>query len=96
MGKVIRIDHPLVQHKLSMLRDKNTDTKSFRELVGELAMLMAYEVTRDFPLKEVEIETPICKCKSRVLAGKRTRYGRWLYESASQCQNWAYRPLSGS
>ena len=62
MGKVIRIDHPLVQHKLSMLRDKNTDTKSFRELVGELAMLLAYEVTRDLPLKEVEIETPICKC----------------------------------
>jgi uracil phosphoribosyltransferase len=71
MGKVIRIDHPLVQHKLSMLRDKNTDTKSFRELVGELAMLMAYEVTRDFPLKEVEIETPICKAQFNVLANKK-------------------------
>ena len=71
MGKVIKIDHPLVQHKLSMLRDKNTDTKSFRELVGELAMLMAYEVTRDLPVKETVIETPICATTCNVLANKK-------------------------
>ena len=59
--KVTVIDHPLVQHKLSRLRDKNTNNNEFRELVGELAMLMCYEVTRDLPLVDAEIETPICK-----------------------------------
>lgn len=68
MSKVTVINHPLVQHKLSMLRDKETGSKSFRELVSELAMLMAYEVTRDLQMKEVEIETPICKAKFQVLA----------------------------
>lgn len=69
--KVFIFDHPLIQHKISLLRDKNTSTKEFRELVGELAMLMAYEVTRDLPLKEVEIETPIAIAKTKVLAGKK-------------------------
>ena len=59
MSKVTVIDHPLVQHKLALLRDKETGTKAFRELVGELAMLMGYEVTRDLPLQDVEVETPI-------------------------------------
>ena len=68
MSKVITIDHPLVQHKLAMLRDKETGSKAFRELVSELAMLMAYEVTRDLELKEVEIETPVMKAKVNVLA----------------------------
>lgn len=68
MSKVTTIDHPLVQHKLTMLRKKDTGSKEFRELVNELAMLMAYEVTRDLPLKEVEVETPICTAKFNILA----------------------------
>lgn len=68
MSKVTTINHPLVQHKLTMLRNKDTGSKEFRELVSELAMLMAYEVTRDLSLKEVEVETPICKAKFQVLA----------------------------
>ncbi|MBP5180617.1 MAG: uracil phosphoribosyltransferase [Clostridiales bacterium] len=67
---VFVFDHPLIQHKISLLRDKNTCTKEFRELVSEIAMLMAYEVTRDLPLQEVEIETPIAVAHSKVLAGK--------------------------
>ncbi len=70
-NNVFIFDHPLIQHKISLLRDKRTTTKEFRELVGELAMLMAYEVTRDLPLKEVEIETPIAIAKTKVLAGKK-------------------------
>ena len=70
MGKLIVMDHPLIQHKVSLIRDKKTGIKDFRELVGEIAMLMAYEVTRDLPLKEVEIETPIAKAKTKVISGK--------------------------
>jgi len=70
-SNVFVFDHPLIQHKISLLRDKRTTTKEFRELVGEIAMLMAYEVTRDLPLKEVEIETPIAIAKTKVLAGKK-------------------------
>lgn len=69
--KVTVIDHPLVQHKLARLRDKNTSNKEFRELVSELAMLMCYEVTRDLPLVDAEIETPICKSTFRVLANEK-------------------------
>ncbi|WP_295715146.1 uracil phosphoribosyltransferase [uncultured Mitsuokella sp.] len=69
--KVHVIDHPLIQHKLTIMRMKETGTKDFRELLEEISMLMAYEITRDFPLKEVEIETPICKCKEKMLAGKK-------------------------
>jgi uracil phosphoribosyltransferase len=64
-------DHPLILHKLSILRDKNTPSKDFRELVSEIATLMCYEATRDLPLEEVEIETPICKTKVKHLAGKK-------------------------
>ena len=71
MSKVTTIDHPLVQHKLSLLRDKDTGSKAFRELVYELAMLMAYEVTRDLELKEIEIETPICKTTVQTLANEK-------------------------
>ncbi|MFA5674913.1 MAG: uracil phosphoribosyltransferase [Christensenellales bacterium] len=70
MGKLVIMDHPLIQHKISLIRDKKTGTKDFRELVDEIAMLMAYEVTRDLPLKEVEIETPVAKAKTRVISGK--------------------------
>lgn len=65
------IDHPLIQHKLTIMRMKETGKKDFRELLEEISMLMAYEITRDFPLKDVEIETPICKCKEKMLAGKK-------------------------
>lgn len=68
---VFIFDHPLIQHKISLLRDKNTNTKEFRELVSEISMLMGYEVTRDLPLQEVEIETPIGMAKTNVLAGKK-------------------------
>ena len=71
MDNVFLFDHPLIQHKISLMRDKRTTTKEFRELVSEVAMLMAYEVTRDLPLKEVEIETPVAIARTRVLAGKK-------------------------
>ena len=71
MTNVTLFDHPLIQHKVAMLRDKNTNTKDFRELVTEIAMLMGYEATRDLPLKEVEIETPISKAKVNMLSGKK-------------------------
>ena len=71
MSKVTVIDHPLVQHKLALLRDKETGTKAFRELVSELAMLMGYEVTRDLPLQDVEVETPITKATFKMLANEK-------------------------
>lgn len=71
MSKVTIYDHPLIQHKLTLMRDKNTSSKDFRELVSEIAMLMCYEITRDLPTEEIEIETPICKTKSKTLAGKK-------------------------
>ena len=71
MSKVVVFDHPLIQHKLSIMRDKNTGVKEFRELLDEIAMLMIYEVTRDLPTQDVEIETPICQCTCKQLAGKK-------------------------
>ncbi|MED5075077.1 uracil phosphoribosyltransferase [Anoxybacillus geothermalis] len=71
MGKVYVFDHPLIQHKLTYIRDKHTGTKEFRELVEEVATLMAFEITRDLPLEEVEIETPVSKAKAKVIAGKK-------------------------
>lgn len=71
MSNVYVFDHPLIQHKLTYIRDKNTGTKEFRELVDEVASLMAYEITRDLPLREVEIETPVVKAKCKVLDGKK-------------------------
>lgn len=71
MGKVHVFNHPLIQHKLSYIRDKKTGTKEFRELVDEVGMLMAYEVTRDFDLKDVEIETPVTKMTAQRLSGKK-------------------------
>ncbi len=71
MGKLTVLDHPLIHHKITYLKDKNTTTKQFRELVEEISMLMAYEVTRDLPLEEIEIETPLMKTKSQVVAGKK-------------------------
>ncbi|MEW5866708.1 MAG: uracil phosphoribosyltransferase [Bacillota bacterium] len=71
MSRVQLIDHPLIQHKLTFIRDKNTGSKDFRDLVSEVATLMAYEVTRDFPLEDTEVETPIGTAKTRVIAGKK-------------------------
>ncbi|ASB87011.1 uracil phosphoribosyltransferase [Bacillus sonorensis] len=71
MGKVYVFDHPLIQHKLTYIRDVKTGTKEFRELVDEVATLMAFEITRDLPLKEVDVETPVQKAKSSVIAGKK-------------------------
>ncbi|MBK5252315.1 MAG: uracil phosphoribosyltransferase [Peptostreptococcaceae bacterium] len=71
MGKVHVMNHPLIQHKLTYLRDINTGAKEFRELVKEMSTLIAYEATRDIPLKEVEIETPICKTKGKIIAGRK-------------------------
>lgn len=71
MSKVYVFDHPLIQHKLTYIRDKNTGTKQFRELVEEVAMLMAYEITRDLPLEEITVETPIMEAKMNVIAGKK-------------------------
>ena len=65
------VDHPLIQHKLSLLRNIDTSSKDFRRLVSEIAMLMCYEATRDLPLKSVEIETPITKMQTNVLAGRK-------------------------
>jgi uracil phosphoribosyltransferase len=71
MGKFQVIDHPLIQHKVSIIRDKNCGTKVFREVVDEIAMLMAYEISRDMPVEDVVIETPITKTTQKTLAGKK-------------------------
>ena len=73
-GKVHVMDHPLVAHKLTIMRDKNTGTKEFRELVGEIGMLMCYEATRDLPLQEVEIETPVAVAKTKVISGRKLAF----------------------
>jgi len=71
MSKVTVFDHPLIQHKLSVLREKDTSVKEFRELISEIATLMCYEVTRDLPLEEFEIETPVATAKVKRIAGKK-------------------------
>ena len=71
MEGVTVVDHPLVQHKLTLIRDKSISTKSFRELLKEIGMLLCYEVTRDLPLTEVEIETPMARMQSAKIAGKK-------------------------
>ena len=68
------LDHPLIQHKLSLLRNKNTGSKEFRELVGEISMLMCYEATRDLPLKEIEVETPVAIAKTKIIAGRKLAF----------------------
>ncbi len=70
MANIKVMDHPLIQHKVALIRQKDTCSKDFRELVEEIAMLMGYEVTRDVPLKDVEIETPICKTTVKMMEGK--------------------------
>ena len=71
MSKVCIFDHPLIQHKLSVLRDKNTSSKEFRELISEIAMLMCFEATRDLPLEEIDVETPVATAHCKHIAGKK-------------------------
>lgn len=71
MAQPFIMDHPLIQHKISLIRDKNTGSKEFRELIAEITMLMCYEATRDLPLKEVEVETPVAVAKTKVLSGRK-------------------------
>ena len=71
MDKVHRLEHPLLQHKLSILRDENTGVKDFRQVVGEIATLMCYEATRDLPLQEVTVRTPVAQATVKRIAGKK-------------------------
>ena len=71
MSVVEIVDHPLIQHKISLMRDRNTGTKEFRDLVSEVAMLLCYEATRDLPTEEVEVETPVALARTKVLAGRK-------------------------
>ena len=71
MKDVIILNHPLIQHKLTLIRDKKTEVRDFREIVEELSILMAYEVTRDIPLKDIIIETPIAKTNAKIMAGRK-------------------------
>ena len=71
MSVVKIVDHPLIQHKISLMRDRNTGTKEFRDLVSEIATLLCYEATRDLPTEEVEVETPIALARTHVLAGRK-------------------------
>lgn len=74
MSKVTIFDHPLIQHKLSILRDENTGTKEFRELISEISMLMCYEATRDLPLEDVEIKTPMAPMTAKKIAGRKLAF----------------------
>ena len=74
MSKVVIMDHPLIHHKLSILRNEKTGSKEFRNLISEIATLMCYEATRDLPLKEVETKTPVAVAKTKVLAGKKLAF----------------------
>lgn len=73
-NQIFVMDHPLIQHKLTFLRDKNTGTKEFRALVSEIATLMCYEATRDLPLEDVEVETPMCRATTKVIAGRKLAF----------------------
>jgi uracil phosphoribosyltransferase len=71
MSKLVIVDHPLVQHKLTMMRQVEAGAKDFRELLSEISMFLAYEVTKDLPLEDIEVQTPICKTTSKVIAGRK-------------------------
>lgn len=82
MQNVFVFDHPLIQHKVSLLRDKNTSAKEFRELVAEISVLMCYEVTRDIPLKEIELETPVGFARTKVISGKKIGHCTYIKSGA--------------
>ena len=71
MSQIHVIDHPMIQHKLTIMRKKETGSKDFRELLKEISLLMGYEVTRDLPLDDIEIETPICKTMAKKVSGRK-------------------------
>ena len=71
MSVVEIVEHPLIQHKISLMRDRRTGTKEFRDLASEVATLLCYEATRDLPMEEVEVETPIALARTKVLAGRK-------------------------
>ncbi len=73
-SNVLFMDHPLIQHKLTILRDKRTGSKEFREIVSEISNLMCYEATRDLPLKEIEVETPVAVAKTKEIAGRKLAF----------------------
>jgi len=80
LSKVYVFDHPLIQHKLTYIRDKNTGTKEFRELVDEVATLMAFEITRDMPVEEIEIETPVTIAKTKYFLVKNLQSYRFYVQ----------------
>jgi uracil phosphoribosyltransferase len=104
LDNVIEITHPLLQHKISILRYKGTGTNEFRKIVEEIAMLMGYEAFADLPLEDIEVETPMGKCMTPLLAGKkirssahstcRTWYGEWNTAACTRSQNRTHRHLS--
>ena len=85
MSAPIITTHPLIQHKLTLIRDKNTPSKDFREMVTEIAMLMCYEATRDLPLKEIEIETPITVTKANIISGRKLAFVPILRAGLGMC-----------
>ena len=85
MSAPIITNHPLIQHKLTLIRDKNTPSKDFREMVTEIAMLMCYEATRDLPLKEIEIETPITVTKANIISGRKLAFVPILRAGLGMC-----------
>ena len=85
MPKPIFFDHPLIQHKVTIMRDKNTPSKDFRQLVSEVSMLMCFEATRDLPLKDVEIETPMCKTTQKMIAGRKLAFVPILRAGLGMC-----------
>lgn len=85
MTKPVIFDHPLIQHKVTIMRSKDTSCKDFRELASEVAMLMCYEATRDLPLMDVEIETPMCKTTQKMLAGRKLAFVPILRAGLGMC-----------
>ena len=95
MENVIIMKHPLITHKISRLRDKNTGTNEFRALVEEIAMLMGYEALSDLPTEEIEVETPIETCRKKAChctdSTCRTGHGEWYYSTCTDRKDWSYR-----
>ena len=91
MSQLHVIDHPMIQHKLTLMRDKNTGSKDFRELLQEIALLMGYEVTRDLPLTDKVIETPLCKMTAKEVSGRKLaivpilRAGLGMVQTSLKC-----------
>ncbi len=98
------IDHSLIKHKLSIMRNKDTSTYLFKQALDEIAMLMAYEVSKNFPLKLIDIETPVCKTTGYELASRTDclstdfkswdRVSRWIQNDYAECENWSHRDVS--